>query len=162
MTTNSNEKDLGRVALWLDPEDLSWLARHCCCPDDAPQECRERCGRIRFRANAALHKSQAEQVDESGPAPAFAVYVDVDDTLVRFFGTKQIPMPRTLDRLRELRSEGATLYLWSTGGSHYARRVASELGITDLFEAFLPKPRLVLDDQPLDCWRELTYEHPLG
>ncbi|MFF7753552.1 hypothetical protein ACFZCP_30950 [Streptomyces sp. NPDC007971] len=47
----------GRVALWLDPDDLHRLARHCCCPDDAPEEEKERCLRIRFRANAALHRS---------------------------------------------------------------------------------------------------------
>ncbi|OIK01898.1 hypothetical protein BIV25_03705 [Streptomyces sp. MUSC 14] len=46
-----------RVALWLAPDDLRWLARHCCCPDDAEQETRDRCSRLRFRASAALHKS---------------------------------------------------------------------------------------------------------
>ncbi|MFF4400665.1 hypothetical protein [Streptomyces sp. NPDC001480] len=47
----------GRVALWLDPEDLRWLARHCCCAEDAPEETRDRCGRLRFRASTALHKA---------------------------------------------------------------------------------------------------------
>ncbi|MEU8971671.1 hypothetical protein AB0D11_20775 [Streptomyces monashensis] len=46
-----------RVALWLAPDDLRWLARHCCCPDDADQETKDRCSRLRFRAGAALHKS---------------------------------------------------------------------------------------------------------
>ena len=50
------EADKGRIALWLDPDDTRWLAEHCFCPDDAPTEQRERCARIRFRANAALHK----------------------------------------------------------------------------------------------------------
>jgi hypothetical protein len=46
----------GRIALCLDPADLRWLARHCCCTDDATVEDKDRCGRIRFRASTALHK----------------------------------------------------------------------------------------------------------
>ncbi len=48
------EKSKGRLALWLDPADLEYLAHHCCCPEDADQATRERCGRLRFRAHAAL------------------------------------------------------------------------------------------------------------
>ena len=48
---------MGRIALWLDPEDLRWLAARCCCGDDATKLERERCARLRFRANAALHKA---------------------------------------------------------------------------------------------------------
>jgi hypothetical protein len=46
----------GRIALWLAPEDLRWLAQHCCCADDATDEDKDRCGRLRFRASTALHK----------------------------------------------------------------------------------------------------------
>ncbi|MFY4718444.1 hypothetical protein [Streptomyces sp. LaBMicrA B280] len=45
------------MALWLGPDDLRWLAGHCCCPADADEETRSRCARLRFRASAALHKS---------------------------------------------------------------------------------------------------------
>jgi hypothetical protein len=55
-TDPSHEVDLGRVALWLDVEDLRWLASNCTCTDSTPDEMKERCGRVRFRANAALHK----------------------------------------------------------------------------------------------------------
>ncbi|MFD0427221.1 hypothetical protein ACFQ60_01005 [Streptomyces zhihengii] len=48
----------GRIALWLDPEDLRRLAWHCCCADDATDEDKDRCGRLRFRAATALHKHQ--------------------------------------------------------------------------------------------------------
>jgi hypothetical protein len=51
------EQAKGRVALWLDLEDLRWLAQFCACPPDAPVELQDRCARIRFRANAALHKA---------------------------------------------------------------------------------------------------------
>ncbi|MEV6679714.1 hypothetical protein AB0N09_23075 [Streptomyces erythrochromogenes] len=50
------ERAGGRIALWLDAEDLRRIASHCCCSDDTPEEERERCGRIRFRASAAMHK----------------------------------------------------------------------------------------------------------
>jgi hypothetical protein len=51
------ERLQGRVALWLDPDDLAWLSRRCDCPVDASEEQRERCARIRFRASAALNKA---------------------------------------------------------------------------------------------------------
>jgi len=56
-TDAEREQELDRIALWLDPDDLRWLARHCCCPADATHEQRQRCGRLRFRAAAALHKA---------------------------------------------------------------------------------------------------------
>lgn len=58
-TATDREAALGRIALWLDPEDLRWLAARCCCGDDATELERERCARLRFRANAALHKAAA-------------------------------------------------------------------------------------------------------
>ncbi|MEV7500309.1 hypothetical protein [Streptomyces sp. NPDC093018] len=50
------EAGRGRVALWLDPGELRGLAGRCCCPDDAGEETKGRCGRPCFRAGAALHK----------------------------------------------------------------------------------------------------------
>jgi hypothetical protein len=47
-----------------DPEDLRWLSQRCDCPSGAPAEVTERCARIRFRAQAALHK--AGQKGDSG------------------------------------------------------------------------------------------------
>lgn len=56
--TNVNEEvNKGRIALWLDPEDIHYLANHCCCGQEVTQEQHDRCMRIRFRAHAALHKS---------------------------------------------------------------------------------------------------------
>jgi hypothetical protein len=56
-TDVAEEAEQGRVALWLDPDDLRYLASHCCCAEDTPQEQREQCARIRFRAHAAAHKA---------------------------------------------------------------------------------------------------------
>jgi len=50
------------------------------------------------------------------------IYIDVDDTLVRTFGTKQIPMTSCVDYVRRMYAAGH-------------------------FLAFLPKPDVVLDDR---------------
>ena len=81
------------------------------------------------------------------------VFVDVDDTLVRSVGTKRIPMPYVVANVRALKKSGATLYLWSSGGGEYAQASALELGISDCFEAFLPKPQIYIDDQAVHEWR---------
>jgi hypothetical protein len=56
-TDPDREEALGRVALWLDPDDLRWLGSRCECVEDSPPEETERCARVRFRAQAALHKA---------------------------------------------------------------------------------------------------------
>jgi len=59
-TDPSREADMGRIALWLDPDDLRWLAARCRCDDEATDMERERCARIRFRAHTALHKATTD------------------------------------------------------------------------------------------------------
>ena len=88
------------------------------------------------------------------------IYVDVDDTLVRTYGTKRIPVPAVIRHIRTLREQGDTLYCWSSGGADYARRSAEEFGIADCFTAFLPKPDVLLDDQNVSDWRRLRQVHP--
>lgn len=90
------------------------------------------------------------------------VFVDVDDTLVRSVGTKRIPMPRVIAHIKTLYQEGAVLYLWSSGGADYARQSAEELGIADHFVAFLPKPTMIIDDQPVRDWRSCKHEFPMS
>jgi predicted HAD superfamily phosphohydrolase YqeG len=89
------------------------------------------------------------------------VYVDVDDTLVRWAGTKRIPIPRVIDRVRALHTDGAAIYLWSTGGAEYARSVAAALGIAECFTGYLPKPTVIIDDQAIHDWRDLKHEYPI-
>lgn len=88
------------------------------------------------------------------------VYVDVDDTLVRSVGSKRVPMTGVIEHIRKLKADGATLYLWSAGGADYCRSTAVELGIEDCFEAFLPKPRIMIDDQEVKDWVFCTTFHP--
>lgn len=64
-TSPSEEKSKGRINLWLDPKDIQWLSVHCCCSDNATEEEKARCARIRFRASAAIHKADlAEQKEK--------------------------------------------------------------------------------------------------
>jgi len=88
------------------------------------------------------------------------IFIDVDDTLVRSFGSKRIPMPPVIARVRELHRQGDTLYLWSSGGADYARASAVELGIEDCFAGFLPKPDVYLDDQEVTEWRYCRHVLP--
>ena len=87
-------------------------------------------------------------------------YVDVDDTLVRSFGSKRIPMTEMVRHVRELSRDGVALYAWSSGGGEYARETAKELGIEECFKAFLPKPNVIIDDQAPAEWRRLVHVHP--
>jgi hypothetical protein len=87
-------------------------------------------------------------------------YVDVDDTLVRSFGSKRIPMTEMVKHVRELHRDGVVLYAWSSGGADYARDTAKELGLEDCFAAFLPKPNIMIDDQAPAEWRRLIHVHP--
>lgn len=81
------------------------------------------------------------------------IFVDVDDTLIRSVGTKRIPIPSTIARVRTLKELGNQLFLWSSGGADYARAAALELGIETCFDGFLPKPSVYIDDQPVSEWR---------
>lgn len=93
-------------------------------------------------------------------AKALVAYVDIDDTLVRSFGSKRIPMTEMVEHVRDLHREGVRLYAWSSGGGDYARESAAELGIEGCFAAFLPKPNIIIDDQAPADWRRLIHVHP--
>ncbi|MEH2235574.1 hypothetical protein [Nostoc sp.] len=92
----------------------------------------------------------------------FYIYVDIDDTLVRSYGAKRIPITATIEHVKELKKQGAKLYCWSSGGLEYAKNTARELGILDIFEAFLPKPQMLLDDQEIKYWRGMIQVHPMS
>lgn len=89
------------------------------------------------------------------------VFVDIDDTLVRSVGAKRIPMPSVIAHVRRLKAEGATLFLWSSGGAEYCRATAVEIGLSDCFDGFLPKPTVYIDDQPVNEWRFCKHFYPL-
>jgi hypothetical protein len=84
--------------------------------------------------------------------PCTAIYLDAEDTLLSGPAGMGVPRERVVGRVRELARKGAGLYLWSRQGAGHARRVAAELGLEDCFQAFLPKPQVLLDAQALEDW----------
>lgn len=93
-------------------------------------------------------------------AATLIVYVDVDDTFVRSVGTKRIPIPGVIEHVKELKQSGATLFCWSSGGAEYAQHSAKEFGIDGCFDAYLPKPNVLIDDQAVADWRLCLEIHP--
>ena len=55
-TDPEREADLGRVAVWLDPDDVLWLARELADESHLSRDDEERAARVRFRLTTALHK----------------------------------------------------------------------------------------------------------
>jgi hypothetical protein len=86
--------------------------------------------------------------------------MDIDDTLVRSFGSKRIPMTEMVSHVGDLHRAGVSLYAWSSGGADYAREAARELGIEALFTGFLPKPNVIIDDQSPAEWRRFIHVRP--
>ena len=87
-------------------------------------------------------------------------YVEVDDTFVRSVGTKRIPIPHVIQKIKELNERAIVMYCWSSGGAEYAHASAKEFGIEDCFAGFLPKPHILLDDHRIEDWTYLSQIHP--
>jgi hypothetical protein len=83
------------------------------------------------------------------------VFVDVDLTLVDAKGQL---LEGAREALQRLRDEGCHLFLWSTGGTDYCRKVAHLHGLTDFFEGFSAKPDIIIDDMPATCVTQLVYD----
>ena len=90
------------------------------------------------------------------------VYVDVDNTLVRSFSGKRIPISSTINHIRELKRDGAILYCWSSVGADYAKAISKELNLLDVFTAFLPKPHIAIDDREINQWKYFQQVHPMS
>ncbi len=94
--------------------------------------------------NNTAHGTITEILDETMidpfPRKESVIFVDVDDTLIRSFGAKQIPIPNAVDYVRDMFNAGHVLYCWSRGGAQYSREIATKLGIAECFVCFLPNP----------------------
>lgn len=77
------------------------------------------------------------------------IYIDVDDTLIRTFGSRTLPIVHMIDLVKQLKDASAELYCWSAAGRDHAIDVAREYGIYDCFVAFMTKPELMIDDRTL-------------
>ena len=95
-----------------------------------------------------------------GNVAGLAIYVDVDETLMRHYGTRQIPIPSVISQVKALYKQGAELYCWSSMGAAYAQQAAETCGVGQCFQAFLPKPQVIVDDQQPKAWRKILHVHP--
>ncbi len=73
------------------------------------------------------------------------VFVDVDLTLV---DASQRLLPGAAEALAKLRDRGCHLFLWSTNGADYARKIACLYNLAEIFEGFTAKPDIIIDDMP--------------
>ena len=90
------------------------------------------------------------------------IYVDVDDTIMRSFGSKRIQMPLVITEIKKLYDMGHTLYCWSSGGKAYAKESDIFLEIDYCFVDFLPKPKIMIDDMSFNKWDYLEHILPLN
>jgi hypothetical protein len=103
-----------------------------------------------------IHCRQSKRFEEL----AVIYFVDVDDTLVRTYGTKVVPIVKTVQKVRELFEQGHALYCWISGGDEYAKTIATRLGVESCFVAFIPKPQVLIDDQEPADWKTMKVVHP--
>ncbi len=82
------------------------------------------------------------------------IFIDVDLTLVDAGGRL---LDGAQEALQRLRNEGCHLFLWSSVGAEYARRVAEQHGLTEFFEGFTAKPDIVIDDMPSTAHAPFVY-----
>jgi hypothetical protein len=73
------------------------------------------------------------------------IFVDVDLTLVDARGQMLAGATEALTKLQE---KGCHLFLWSSNGADYARKIAGLYGLTEMFEGFSAKPDIIIDDMP--------------
>ena len=83
------------------------------------------------------------------------IFIDVDLTLID-------SNAKLLDGAREalqlLRDAGCHLFLWSTVGREYCRKIAALHRLTDFFEGFTAKPDIIIDDMPSTCIAPFIYD----
>jgi phosphoglycolate phosphatase-like HAD superfamily hydrolase len=83
------------------------------------------------------------------------IFVDVDLTLVDANGRLLDGAKEALTRLKE---KGCHLFLWSSVGADYARKVAALHQLTELFEGFTAKPDIVIDDMPATATAPFAFD----
>ena len=83
------------------------------------------------------------------------IFVDVDLTLV---DANRNLLSGAKEALTKFRDKGCHLFLWSTNGADYARKVAALHGLTDFFEGFVAKPDIILDDMPGTVLNPLVFD----
>jgi hydroxymethylpyrimidine pyrophosphatase-like HAD family hydrolase len=71
------------------------------------------------------------------------ISIDVDGTLL---DENENINPVTCEKLRQLKSNGHRLQLWSTGGADYAHKTAVKHNLTNVFASYATKADVAFDD----------------
>ncbi len=82
------------------------------------------------------------------------IFIDVDLTLIDANG-KLLNGAR--ESLHILKEAGCHLFLWSTVGADYCRKIAELHQLVDYFEGFTAKPDIIVDDMPSTCMPPFVY-----
>lgn len=83
------------------------------------------------------------------------IFVDVDLTLVDAKGEL---LPGASEALAKLQGRGCHLFLWSTNGADYARKVANRHNLTTMFEGYAAKPDIIIDDMPATALNPFVFD----
>lgn len=83
------------------------------------------------------------------------IFVDVDLTLV---DANKSLLPGAKEGLEKLKARGCHLFLWSTNGGEYARKIADLHQLTEYFEGFVSKPDIIIDDMPGTVLNPLVFD----
>jgi len=83
------------------------------------------------------------------------IFVDVDLTLIDANKSLQ---PCAAEALVNLKDRGCHLFLWSTNGADYARKIAGLYRLTELFEGFAAKPDIIIDDMPTTALKPFVFD----
>ena len=83
------------------------------------------------------------------------IFVDVDLTLVDGEGRL---LEGAREGLQQLKNKGCHLFLWSSCGVDYCRKIAAIHQLSDFFEGFAAKPDIVIDDMPGTCVSPFVYD----
>ena len=73
------------------------------------------------------------------------IFTDVDLTLVDSQGRL---LEGAREALQRFCDEGCHLFLWSSVGVDYCRKVAALHNLNDFFEGYASKPDIIIDDMP--------------
>jgi phosphoglycolate phosphatase-like HAD superfamily hydrolase len=83
------------------------------------------------------------------------VFVDVDLTLVDLNGAL---LPGAREALAKLKQHGCHLFLWSSVSLHYAQTMAKRHQLESLFEGYVAKPDIIIDDMPSTTVPPFSYD----
>jgi phosphoglycolate phosphatase-like HAD superfamily hydrolase len=83
------------------------------------------------------------------------IFVDVDLTLI---DANFKLLPGVTVALTELKKKDCHLFLWSTNGADYAKKIAQIHGLSDFFEGFAAKPDIIIDDMPATALNPFVFD----